>query len=222
MTVAMLFARAALASTTGLPDDVVAVVDRAAAADLPTGPLEQKAREGLAKGVAEDRVEAVLVDLVAQWSAASTVLGHRAAGPDRADLIPAAAAALHQGASSDTVIDLAATDQRVQALWTLSDVLYAGVEPAEGARLVRQALGSTHPDVALHELPEATRLLLAAEGPSGAVRILDGAMSQGNSPLAAVTSAGPGQSGDNGKPGDKGKAPTASNNGNSGNGGGKK
>jgi hypothetical protein len=203
MTFALLVPSLALGAD--LPASVQAVVEQAELADLPTSLLEQKALEGLAKGVPEARITTVLDDLLAQWKGADRVLGERARAPDRADLVPAAAAALQQGAPSGVVSSLSSEPRPIAALWTLSDMLYAGLSPPDAERLVRQALANRQPEMALRELPEATRLLIAEEGPAGAAQELSLTMAEGSTPLAAVTDAGPGNSADHSKAGGNGK-----------------
>ncbi len=71
--------------------------------------------------------------------------------------------------------------------------------------IIRAALANRQPEIALRELPEATRLLVATDGPTGAVLALTTTMAGGSTPLAAVTDAGPGKSGDHSQAGGNGK-----------------
>jgi hypothetical protein len=190
---------------------VEAVLSEARAAELPVLPLEAKAREGAAKGVPPERVASVLADLVRDWEAAATLLGDRADAADRDVLVPAAAAALRQGADGDSVRSLAAGEHGAAALQALSDVLYAGLSPTQADRVVAAAVATDDVRGTLIELPQATRLLLATGTPTQTVTSLTGALSQGATPLAAVpTDKGgpPGHSNAGGSDKSKGKGKT--------------
>jgi len=172
-----------------LPDPLDGVVEQAAASELPIEPLEQKALEGLAKGVPPERIESVMRELLGRWYGAEQLLGERAQASDRREIVPAAAAAIEQGALADSIVSLSSEPAAVHALWTLSDVLYAGMAPADAERLVRSALATRDPEMALRELPEATRLLVEVAGAASATEVLTSAMSSGQMPLAALAAA---------------------------------
>ncbi len=177
-----------IAAAAELPESLQAPVDGAVRAGLPGDKLQAQALGGLAENVPEPRIASVLAELLGSWEQAAVVLGPRADEPDRVDVVPAAAAALKQGVLPDTIRELSVRDNAPVALWALADVVYAGV-PVEGAApLVLAALDSGQPVVALRELPEAARLLVAQGGSESVVSQISRTLTNGGTPLAAVPS----------------------------------
>lgn len=118
---------------------VMALVDSARAAGLPSEPLVQKALEGASKGADGARITAAVRRLAHRIGAAKSALGDGA----REDELVAGAAALELGAGTTTLAQLRSgqPDRPLSAaLVGLSFLLQRGV-PAEGsAEIVRSML----------------------------------------------------------------------------------
>lgn len=192
-----------------LPADLAAVVDAAAAQDLPTSPLEAKAVEGLAKGVPEARIASVLDGLLADLQRSQALVG---AGSD--DLIYAGARALKAGASDRAVATLAPGPVGERALHSLADLLALGVTEADAVRVVRVAAASS--GASTHTAGLATSVAaLVSRGSSpteAADQVLAGLSGQSNG-VGSMPDGAPGKKDNPGNPfgltkGSKGKAPT--------------
>lgn len=159
------------------------IVEEAMESGLPTEPLALKAREGLAKGVSEDRVAHVLREHVGRLERARALI-QGGTGPE----LQAGADALRAGASEAAIRALNAGDCcREQALQNLADLLYLGIAEADAVRLVVAARGQ---EGALTTLsPAAATLLAGGSAPDTVVRQVSAAVAEGRSPLAAIPSA---------------------------------
>lgn len=124
-----------------VPPAIVAGVDSivaaAAARDLPTEPLVQKALEGGAKGVAAERILAAVQLVHARLSAAAVAIDRAGVGRS-ATAIEAGAFALTAGLSDVDVSALVrgAADEPTQALRVAATLSALGVPAAETVALV--------------------------------------------------------------------------------------
>lgn len=110
---------------------VLALVDSARLAGLPTEPLVDKALEGASKGAAGSRIVLALRTLSAELGAARLALGAQASEPE----IAAAAGALHIGVRAPELARLRRARGRqplTVALGVVSDLVARGV-PADSA-----------------------------------------------------------------------------------------
>ncbi len=170
-----------------LPARVQETVRQAEAAGLPVGPFEAKAQEGLAKGVPEDRVEALLLQMRERMREADGALGELARGADRAELLQAATRARTAGASGEGLVEAARHTHRVAAMWCLGDLLGAGVGEREALRLVAQASQGGDPAGRYREMVTAMqRMQGLGMGPVAAAQQMSQTMAHGQPPLAAV------------------------------------
>lgn len=161
---------------------VDAVVSEASLDALPVAPLLSKAREGASKGVSEDRIAAVLREMVEAYRAARGV--HPSGDPEE---IAELGDALRAGASPDALAKLVtlAPDVRVDAVRSLADLLRVGVGEVEAVRLVTVA--SRRGQGALATLASATATLVAAgASPADAARSVGAVVEAGRTPLAAI------------------------------------
>jgi hypothetical protein len=158
---ALLFALA----SPGLPDDarlaavrprLEQLVERAAAAGLPTEMLVSKVREGLAKGVDPARIEAATVRLSESLSAAQRyMVGRRPGGTPAAPLVRAVAEARMAGVAL-TAIDPLVTAERPEvsarrAVEVVTDLSLRGYPPERAAAVVRDV--QARDGAALDRLP---------------------------------------------------------------------
>jgi hypothetical protein len=125
---------------------VVALVDSARAAGLPTEPLVQRALEGTSKRAAGDRVVAAVRRLARDLGTARSALGPAATGPE----IDAGAAALYAGARPADLTALRARRPRqsslVVPLGVLADLVATGVPAATAAAAVLALAATTADD----------------------------------------------------------------------------
>ena len=130
-----------------VPAAIVATVDsivvQAAARDLPTEPLIQKALEGGAKGVAADRILAAVQLVHARLSAAGVAIDRAGVGRSTA-AIEAGAFALTAGLSGEDVSALArgAADEPTQVLRVAATLSALGVPAAETVALVTSTVAA--------------------------------------------------------------------------------
>ncbi len=172
-----------------LPVEVQEMLQAATVAELPVEVLEAKAREGLAKGVAEARLLAVLQQLEADLVQAASLLEGQAHGSDREELLEAAVAGERAGLSDTAVLRLAGMDLQVRAraLYAAADLVRQGFSEGDALRLVQAAANSDDPLAALGSLATAASTLVAAGLPlPSAVERLATEVSTGKHPLANV------------------------------------
>lgn len=160
-----------------VPPVVVAVVDSivaaAAARDLPTEPVIQKALEGGAKGIAAERI-IVAVQLVGTRLAAAGVAIDRAGVRRTTAAVEAGAFALTAGLSGEDVSALVrgALDDPTQELRVAATLAALGVPAAETVALVTSTVAAGG-DVAT--LPQAVQAAMARGAtPSQAARLAQG------------------------------------------------
>lgn len=159
-----------------LPAEVETALEQAEASGLPEGILDDKAHEGLAKGLPPARVAAGLNGMAQELLRAQEVTHST-----DAELLHAAAFALKAGAQEDNVASLSDPT----ALWTLSDLLNQGHEETEAMALVE--LASASGPGALTGLASASATLLAdGTTHTQATRQLRAALNAGQPPLAAA------------------------------------
>lgn len=192
-----LFLSVGVARASDLDPRLEELVSEAEGAGYPATALRLKAREGLAKGVPVERVEAVLRDMLEGYDRARALL------PDATpDEVEAAAAALRAGASREAVVALSTLEAGVRgpALRGLADLVQLQVEEAQAVRLVRSA--SRQGAVRLSGLASAAASLVhGGATPGEAARIVGAAVSQGRDPLSVTPRGnGPGGRGTDGPP----------------------
>jgi hypothetical protein len=143
---------------------VVAVVDSARAAGLPTEPLVQRALEGTTKGAPGTRIIAAVRRLTVDLGVARTALGARASAPE----LEAAVAALRAGATPQLLTRL--RDVRrpplTMALSVLADLVASGV-PADSASAAVLALAPNAHDADLAEFRRAVERDISLGVPPG-------------------------------------------------------
>jgi len=144
---------------------VVAVVDSARAAGLPTEPLVQRALEGATKGAPGTRIIAAVRRLTVDLGVARTALGPRSTAPE----LDAAAAALRAGATPQLLSELREARQPplTMALSVLADLVASGV-PADSASAVVLALAPNAGDADLVEFRRAVERDISLGAPPGA------------------------------------------------------
>jgi len=128
----VVFALSALAGE--YPPEVQRVVDVAQQAGVPTSAIEDKAKEGLAKGVPSARIAEVLGERVAQLREAQELLGPQTPP----SLVIAAAAALRADATPQAIRHLARAKGPSQALsvQVLADLLGSGVSESDAIQMI--------------------------------------------------------------------------------------
>ena len=160
-----------------VPPAIVAVVDSivadAAARDLPTEPLVQKALEGGAKGVAAERILAA-VRLVHQRLSASGIAIDRAGVGRSTAAIEAGAFALTAGLSGEDVSALvrAAADEPTQVLRVAATLSALGVPAAETVALVTSTAAAGADVTALPQTVQAA--ITRGATPAQAARLAQG------------------------------------------------
>ncbi len=163
-----------------MPAEVTAVIQQAEADGVPTEALQDKAREGLAKGVPGPRVAAVLDGLRGDLLDAQTLLGSDVHG----EILAAAAASARAGASDAGLRQLGQLEEGTRALESLADLLRLGFSEDQATRLIEAAVRSEDAKNALTGLATAASLLLDAGSPPGSViDQLSADVAQGGSPL---------------------------------------
>ena len=117
-----------------LPTSLQMVIDTAEDNGLPTQPLVQKAREGLSKGVSNDRVEIVLSRMAGDLARAKEIMV-----TDNPELLRAASGAIRLGASDANILALYRLDSavRLQSLTAYTDLLAVGLGHNQSLQLVR-------------------------------------------------------------------------------------
>lgn len=161
---------------------------------LPVEPLLDKAVEGIAKGVAGDRIAGAVTQLSGQLGQARALLGNGA--PPAAVDVTAVADALRRGVPEHAVRRIrerAAPDEPVaMAVHTVGDLMDQGV-PVEQALAVLEAWRGRGGSAAeLRELPAAVeRLIRQGTLPAQAAAAVSGAMQAGGPP--GLTGGHPGQ-----------------------------
>lgn len=138
----------------------------AIAAGLPDAPLRNRMRQGAARGVAGDRVLALVRAHADSMRVAREALGARAS----ADELDAGAAALHAGATRAMLRRLRAArvdGTATTAMVVLTDLLWRGVAPGDAADAVA-TIAQRSPDRALVALQGA----VAREGAPATARAL--------------------------------------------------
>jgi hypothetical protein len=159
----------------GTRSSVIAIVDSARDAGLPSEPLVQRALEGVTKGAAAPRIVAAVRRLAADLGTVYTVLGARAATPE----LEAAVAALRAGASVQVLASLrdARRGPLTMTLSVLADLVASGVPPDSAAAAVL-ALAPKARDADLVEFRRAVERDIALGAPpaaAAAVRVNAGA-----------------------------------------------
>lgn len=160
-----------------VPPAIVAAVDSivadAAARDLPTEPLVQKALEGGAKGVAPERILAA-VGLVHTRLAAAGAAIDRAGATRSAAAIEAGAFALTAGLSAEDVSALVrgAADEPTQVLRVAATLSALGVPAAETVALVTSTVAAGADVTALPQTVQAT--MSRGATPAQAARLAQG------------------------------------------------
>lgn len=164
-------ASSAPAAAGELPAAIQVAIASAGAHGVPQAPLLEKAREGMAKGVDEARVVAAITALGAQMEAASTTLGALATGPERDDVLAAAAYARQSGVSDASVRLVASGDAatRAPSIRALTDLVALGFPEDKSAALAISAARSGHPGENVDALAGAAATLLAQGVPPGQV-----------------------------------------------------
>ncbi|MBW1877525.1 MAG: hypothetical protein JRI25_28190 [Deltaproteobacteria bacterium] len=199
--VALWFAGSALAVEPDLPDQVAEQVRAAEQVGLPVAPLQQKAREGLAKGLPPERIAPVLRRLTEQMRAAEGALGDAAQGPDRGEMLHAAAMARQAGATDEGLAEAAGEAHRVRAMWCFGDLLGLEAGEKEALRLVHAAAHSGEPEASYRETITAMRRLQeSGMAPDAAARHMHQVMARGEPPMASIPehAGGPAHAGDDG------------------------
>lgn len=168
-----------------LPAEVQQVIDLAAANGLPVSGLEEKALEGVAKGVPSHRIVAA-VQQQADWLAKAAALV-----PNVHDeqTLQAVALALRAGASERAVLDLLtlSDDLRDAALEGVSDLMASGFTEGQATELVRTAAAASDPDLAMAQVVTvANGLVVRGESPAEATSSVSAAVSQGRTPLGVL------------------------------------
>ncbi len=215
----LLFATPAWGASPG--PEAQRVIAAAAAEGLPTGALAQKASEGVAKGIPDERVAGLLAARLHALREA-----HAAAPSAPPAFLEAAALAVSAGATPTTIVALNALPAEVEAQGasTLADLLRLGVGESVALRLVVAAAGADTAAVDLPGVVIATQALARGPGgaPGAAGRVLD-TMNQGHPPLSAVSEdrGGPPPHANAGGCGHGNGGANCGNNGNNGNGGGR-
>jgi len=162
LTCALLANAPALAAEP-LPSEVAAVLTHAEQQGLPTGPLEAKALEGLAKGVPPVRIAQALGRMEASMAATAAALGDRLSTTDPAGHLAAGGAALTGGSSEAALRSLAdqATEHRVIATRTYADLLATGFSEPQALGLVGSAARGAEPQLALSGLSTTASSLVS-------------------------------------------------------------
>lgn len=163
-----------------LPPEVEAATAEVEALGLPEGILDEKAAEGVAKGLPPARVAAALTGM-----GDSLLQAQELTHSDDPNTLRAGAAALQAGAAPESVASLASAN----ALWALGDLVRQGHEQNDALDLVEaaEAAGSD----ALTGLASASATMLAnGQGHSAVANHLQLALGTGVSPLAAATNPG--------------------------------
>jgi hypothetical protein len=141
---------------------VVAIVDSARGAGLPTEPIVQRALEGSMKHAAGDRIVAAVRRLAVDLGTARDALGSKATTPE----LEAGVAALRAGATPATLTRL--RDLRkppvTMALAVLADLVASGV-PADSATAALLVLAPTVRDADLEEFRRAVERDIALGAP---------------------------------------------------------
>lgn len=161
---ALLFASGPALAADPLPDAVAQVLTHAAAQGLPTGPLEAKAREGLAKGVPPARIAGALGQLEASMLATSVALGDSLSGSDPAAHLVAGGAALTAGSSPAALRSLAdaSPEHAIAATRTYGDLLSHGFSEPQALDLVGGAFRGGDPGLALSGLSTTAASLVGS------------------------------------------------------------
>lgn len=141
---------------------VVAIVDSARGAGLPSEPIIQRALEGSMKNAAGDRIVAAVRRLAVDLGTARDALGSKATTPE----LEAGVAALRAGATPATLTRL--RDLRkppvTMALAVLADLVASGV-PADSATAALLVLAPTVRDADLEEFRRAVERDIALGAP---------------------------------------------------------
>jgi hypothetical protein len=141
---------------------VVAIVDSARGAGLPSEPIIQRALEGSMKHAAGDRIVAAVRRLAVDLGTARDALGSKATTPE----LEAGVAALRAGATPATLTRL--RDLRkppvTMALAVLADLVASGV-PADSATAALLVLAPTVRDADLEEFRRAVERDIALGAP---------------------------------------------------------
>lgn len=163
--------RSAVAAPAELPPKLAQAVADAGSSGVPTAPLESKAREGLAKGITEERIATAMVALAVQMQAAIVVLADFITGPDRDDLVVAGARALQAGVSGATVRAAASVDPaaRASAVRSVADLVALGFPEDRSLSLALVAARSGQATHNLDMLAGAAATLVAQGVPSADV-----------------------------------------------------
>jgi hypothetical protein len=144
---------------------VMAVIDSARSAGLPTEPLVQRALEGVLKGARGDRIVAAVHRLATDLGGARVALGPSASAAE----LEAGVAALRAGASPSVLAQL--HERRRQpltvALAVLADLVARGV-PVDSAATAVLALAPTTRDADLVEFRRAVERDIALGAPPAA------------------------------------------------------
>lgn len=190
-----------LAAAFALPPALEAEVDAAVADGLPTASLENKAAEGLAKGVPVARIAAVLA---AEREAMREVRPLLPSGATD-DALRAAGRARSAGASAASLASLARQGEplRTQALWAYADILGQGLQQGQALRLVDSALQADDPQATLHATTIAvSRLRVQGQSPDQVGRQVARALAAGGPALATLpaTAGGPATDSDHAMP----------------------
>jgi hypothetical protein len=141
---------------------VVAIVDSARGAGLPSEPIIQRALEGSMKHAAGDRIVAAVRRLAVDLGTARDALGSKATTPE----LEAGVAALRAGATPATLTRLRdlRTPPVTMALAVLADLVASGV-PADSATAALLVLAPTVRDADLEEFRRAVERDIALGAP---------------------------------------------------------
>ena len=144
---------------------VVAIVDSARGAGLPTEPMIQRALEGSMKHAAGDRIVSAVRRLAVDLGTARDALGSKATTPE----LEAGVAALRAGATPATLTRLRNVRKPpvTMALAVLADLVASGV-PADSATAALLVIAPTVRDADLEEFRRAVERDIALGAPPGA------------------------------------------------------
>lgn len=183
---------------------IVALIDSARAAGLPTEPLVQKALQGAMRGADAERITEAVRNLASDLGVARSALGPRSTGAE----LEAGASAVRAGVSATALSALRSAQVRSSltvALGTLADLLGQGVPVDMALARITELVRRGAPDDDFVGLRR--QLGRSPDGPGADGR---GASGRGNAPNAATPPSeggNPGAGGGNGR--GRGGAPAA-------------
>ena len=184
-------------------EQIEAQLTWARAAGLPVEPLLDKAVEGIAKRVPNDRIVSAITQLAGQLERARGLLGD-GAPPTPAD-VSAVADALRRGVPEPAIERVARGADPAEpvalAIHTIGDLIEQGVSTDEALVVLEAWRGRGARPEELRELPAAIeRLIRQGVMPSQAAAAVAGAMQAGGPPGSVGQPGGPGMRGPPGGP----------------------